>query len=277
MNMRDINLFTHGGIVDGMPSDEYHALPGISNSGLRDMAQSPAHFYALHLDPRRPEPTEKAGQLEGTLAHCAILEPAEFDSRYVVGPDVSRATKEWKAFEASESRQAIKPQQRDVALSQALSVRSLPDVERLLSKGRPEVSAFWRDKETSELCRCRPDWVHPVGDHGVILVDVKTYSDASPREFSRQVARKGYHGQAAWYSDGFEKASGKQVLGFVFVAVETAWPYASSAVMLDDEGIAKGRADNRALLARYAQCRASGIWPGYSTGIELISLPQWAL
>jgi exodeoxyribonuclease VIII len=110
----------------------------------------------------------------------------------------------------------------------------------------------------------------------VILVDAKTYSDASPREFARQVARKGYHRQAAWYSDGYALASGEPVLGFVFVAVETAWPYASCAVMLDDEGLAKGRAENTELLARFAECRTANSWPGYSNEIEQITLPKWA-
>lgn len=88
---------------------------------------------------------------------------------------------------------------------------------------------FDYDPATGELCRCRPDWAHPTGDRGVILVDVKTCGDASPREFGRQVARKGYHRQAAFYSDGYEIASGKRVLGFVFVAVESTWPFAASA------------------------------------------------
>lgn len=264
------------GLRYNMPADEYHASPGVSNSGLRDFARSPAHFYALHLDPNRPEPAEKAGQLEGTLAHCAILEPDQFSRRYAVGPDVSRATKVWAAWEASETRQGIKAQQRDAAMLQARSVRALPDVARLLSAGEPEVSAFWVDPVTGEPCRCRPDWVHPVGDDSVILLDVKTYSDASPEEFARQVARKGYHCQAAWYSDGFAAASGKRVLGFVFVAVESAWPHAACACMLDDDGLQRGREINAGLLESYAECRRTGVWPGYSQSIEQITLPAWA-
>ena len=273
MNARTDTL----GLFYGMDIDKYHASPAISNSGLRDFARSPAHFYGLHLDPDRPAPVEKAGQLEGTLAHCAILEPAQFDARYAVGPDVSRSTKEWKAFEASQSRQCIKPDQYAAAQAQARAVHQLPDIARILSAGQPEVSAFWIDPDTGVLCRCRPDWVHPVGNNSVVLLDVKTYSDASPKEFARQVARKGYHNQAAWYSDGYEQASGQHVVGFVFVAVESAWPHAASAVMLDDEGLAKGRADNRLLLDQYARCLAGDEWPGFTPTIELITLPAWAL
>jgi hypothetical protein len=266
------------GLVHGLDSDVYHAGEGVSHSGLQLIAKSPAHYFGLKLDPNRPPSTTKAGQLEGTLTHCATLEPGEFDTRYVVGPEGRRGTKIWDAFEASlkPGQIGIKGDQRPVAFAQAAALRALPDVAALLAVGQPEVSAYWIDEKTGELCRCRPDWVHPVNDDSVILLDVKTYSDASPGEFSRQVARKGYHVQDAFYSDGYAIASGKKVLAFVFAAVETTFPYAACACMLDDQGRDVGRAEYRRLLDRYAACRRDNVWPGYSSAVELISLPAWA-
>lgn len=285
------------GLVYDLPNEAYHAGPGVSNSMLAEMARSPAHCWANCLDPNRPARDAKAGQLEGTLAHCATLEPAEFPRRYVAAPedaprrptDAQWAAKKpspesvaamdwWREFtERVGSAEIVPADKIKVAHAQAASVRRLPQVAELLSRGAPEVSAYWIDDATGLLCRCRPDWVHPVNDNSVILLDLKTYSDASPGEFSRQVARKGYHRQAAWYSDGFERASGKQVLGFVFVAVETEPPFAACPHMLDDPGIDKGRELNRALLDRYAECVRSGAWPAYGDEIKLITLPAWAI
>ncbi|MFY3127595.1 PD-(D/E)XK nuclease-like domain-containing protein [Achromobacter xylosoxidans] len=264
--------------IDGQDIEAYHRGPGISKTGLDHVARSPALFYALHLDPGRPAEKERAGQLEGQLAHCAILEPAEFDRRYAVGPDVSRATKAWKEWEASLPAGviAIKPDQRETALRQAESVRRLPDVAEALAAGRPEVSAYWIDPDTGVLCRCRPDWVHPAGESGVVLLDVKTYSDASPAEFARQIARKRYHVQDAFYSEGFGRAAGVDVLGFVFVAVETELPFAASAVMLDEPGRDVGRNQYRRDLDTYARCLAANDWPGYGAAIHQVSLPVWA-
>lgn len=266
------------GLFPSMSIDDYHASAGISNSGLSDFARSPAHYYALHLDPARPTPEEKPGQLEGTLAHCALLEPATFAERFAMGPDVSRATKLWKTFEESvpAGQVAIKRAQHDAAFAMAGAARRDPAIASLLAKGQPEVSAYWVDELTGELCRCRPDWVHPISERRVILADVKTCSDAAPAEFARQIARKGYHRQAAFYSDGYARAAGVEVIGFVFIAIETEWPFACSAVMLDDESLARGRELNRELLARYAQCRETNTWPGYAPGISLVSLPAWA-
>jgi hypothetical protein len=266
------------GIVPGMPIETYHALPPVSNSGLNDFARSPHHFFHLHRNPFRPAPEPKQGHLEGQLAHCAILEPGEFLCRYKVAPVMNRNTKVWKQFVEDNPRHVcIQTDQADTALAQARSVATLPEVEQLLSRGRPEVSAFWLDEATGLACRCRPDFVHPIDDRRVILVDVKTCGDASTREFGRQVARKGYHRQAAFYSDGYAAAAGVEVVGFVFVAVEMAWPYAASAVMLDDEGLAQGRADYRALLERLAECERANKWPGYCSTVEQITLPRWAV
>lgn len=268
------------GVVHAMAIDEYHSQPGVSNSGLNDFAKSALHYHARHLNPDRPPQEPRSGQLEGNLAHCLVLESELFMDRYAVGPGNDRRLKEWKAWEASPRPagvQCIKRAEYEVAKAQALSVRSIPDVAVLLAKGQPEVSAFWIDPASGELCRCRPDWVHPTGDNGVILLDLKTCADASPREFGRQVARKGYHRQAAFYSAGYQHASGLAVLGFVFVAVENEWPFASSATMLDDASLAQGRAELAELLPRYAACRERNVWPGYGDSIGLITLPAWAL
>lgn len=283
--------------IDGQDIEAYHRGPGISKTGLDHIAASPARFYALHMDPARPPEKERAGQLEGQLAHCAILEPDEFDKRYAVlpadaprrptdaqwnakkpSPESVAAMEWWTAWnEQSKGKVIVTHEQRQTALRQAESVRRLPDVAEALASGRPEVSAYWIDQETGVLCRCRPDWTHPASESGVILLDVKTYSDASPDEFARQIARKRYHVQDAYYSDGYAHASGQEVLAFIFVAVETEWPYAASAVMLDEQGRDAGRALYRRDLDTYARCLQANDWPGYGAAIHQVSLPAWAL
>lgn len=265
-------------IIKGMPIDHYHAHPDVSKSGLDVLAQSPYHYFAKKMDPNAPKESRKGGQLEGELAHCAILEPDRFFERYAIGPTANRNTKAWKEFvESCGERIPLQEDQVETAFAQARSVRLIPDVAEALSSGEAEVSAFWTDADTGVACRCRPDWTHPVNERGVILLDVKTYSDASPDEFARQVARKRYQVQDAFYSDGFEAASGLEVLAFVFVAVETAYPYAASACMLMPEDREDGRIKYRRDLRTFKQCMESAFWPGYGTTINLINMPKWAM
>lgn len=286
------------GIYYDIPIDLYHDGVGISKTGLDYIARSPLHFYSQYLDPNRPPEKDRRGdQLTGQLLHCALLEPSEFDRRYAAMPpdaparptDAMRNAKNpsdssiervrwWDAFTfKNDGKTIVTSEQRVEAFAQAASIRALPEIGKALARGRAEVSAYWIDEATGELCRCRPDWVSDVDDDSVILIDAKTYSDASPDDFRRQIARMAYHVQDAWYSDGYEKASGKTVLGFIFAAVETERPYAASPIMLDDEGVQQGRRDYRRLLNSYAQCRRTGIWPGYSNTIEVVTLPAWAL
>ena len=265
------------GVYQGIENADYHRAPGLSNSGLTKLAKSGFEYWAHYINPKRPPREVKGGQNEGTWAHCAILEPDEFDKRYVVAPDVAKNTKEWKEFIACHPNQEpIKQAQYDVAMWQAESVRALPEIAEALQNGIAEQSAWWIDEETGVLCKCRPDWTNTVSDDAVIILDVKTCGDAGVRDFSRQIAQKGYHRQDAFYTDGFAKASGQKVLAFVFVAVESTYPYSASAVMLDDPSKEQGRREVRRLLKFYDECKKSDKWPGLSQSIQLASLPPYA-
>jgi exodeoxyribonuclease VIII len=271
--------FTVPGVLDALPIEEYHAGPGLSNSGLSDLRKSPAHFYARHLHPQRRRAPETAAQLAGNLLHCAVLEPEEFERRYIVGPAWNKNTtkwKDWKAEQVAAGLKVIDGDDYDLCQRQADSVRALPEVAELLAAGKAEQSAYWIDPQTGVLCKCRPDFVADLNRNAVALLDCKTYSDASSDGFARQVARMGYHFQDAWYSDGFQAASGRSVEAFVFVAVEGLPPYAAHAMMIvDDKARELARLENRRQLEVFAQCMASNAWPGYGTAIEPIKLPAW--
>lgn len=261
-------------IVYGMNIDEYHGSPAISKSGLDDM-DPPARYYALHLDPNRPERTQTASQRAGTLAHCAILEPEEFGKRYAVGPDCIRTNKAWKEFEASLAPgiEAIKPEEAAIAWAQRDSVLKLPGMAEILGAGKAEVSAFWEDPYTGVLCRCRPDFAADCS----VLLDVKTVGNSSPSDFRLQAARMRYDVQDAFYTAGYALASGQPVERFLFITVETAYPYLAAIHELRQESKAAGAEKARAALTQYAECLRNNHWPHYGSEIHQIQLPGWAL
>jgi len=269
------------GIHAGMSNDDYHAITeAIGSTGLRKLARSPSHFFGSVLDPDRPpQPKPSESMAAGTLCHCATLEPFALARRYAVKPDGQDGrTREGKAWlESVCGRTVISAQQLATAHRQASSIRALPEVATLLSRGQPEVSAFWTDRQTGVLCKCRPDWVSPTADgKAVVLLDVKTTQDASKAGFKRAIWNYRYDLQAAFYSSGYEAASGLLVMGFVFVAVEADWPHVAAPYMLDDIGMTRAHNEIRALLDLYAECKRENAWPGYSNTIEPISLPAWA-
>lgn len=276
--------------------EQYHALPSISKSQLDDLNVSPLHYYAWHRDPNRPPRAEKAGQLEGNLAHCAVLEPVEFSNRYVTTPsdaprrptqaqwnaknpsqDSVAAMEWWSEFNTENAhKRVIDAGQYEVAMRQADAIRALPEIQDFLMKGKAEVSAFWTDPITGVECRCRPDFVHPLSKSSVVLLDVKTFSSAARDEFRRQAARKRYHVQDTFYSAGFSAAARVNVEKFIFVVVESEWPYAAASYTLDTASREEGFLEWRRLLDVYEECLRTKKWPGYADKTTQIGLPPYA-
>jgi hypothetical protein len=246
---------------------EYHADPAISASHLHAVAVSPYHYWKRFIDPARQPLEPTAAMRLGTLVHCAVLEFDELLHRYgVCGPRNTKAGKEQAAAMAAEGIEAVSETDMLTALSIAVAVHEHPAASLLLHSGKAEQSFWWDDKTTGLRCKCRPDWMT-----GTTLVDLKTTADASPRGFARSVAAYRYHVQANHYLDGVGAER------FIFIAVEKTYPFAVGVYELDAAAMAHGEDLRRRNLATIADCRAINEWPGYSTGIEPISLPTWAL
>lgn len=265
-------------VIGDMSSDDYHAADGLNNSTLSSLSKSPAHCYALHIATDRPQRGATPAMLAGTLAHCAILEPAEVAGRYYVRPDgIDGRTKDGRALLAllPQHLTVITSAEMETAQAQRAAVLALPELRNLLSTGVAEQSVFWHDSATHLLCKCRPDWAHTLPDGRVVLVDVKTTTDASPGAFAKTVWNYGYHRQAAHYVTGWEAATGQEVAAFVFAVVTNAYPVLAAAHMLDEDYQRLGADECRRLIDTFADCKRSGKWPGF-IGMNLLAPPAWA-
>lgn len=249
----------------GLDIDEYHAGPGVSSSTIKKMAsRTPAHVLANVQE-------NKPAFVLGRAAHTAVLEPDQFESRYMLGEDIRRGTKAWDAMEiAAAGREVLKPQDWDLALRLRDAVWEHPLASVILgSGGRTEASGFWTDPATEELCKFRPDY-HDAAQR--IAADLKTTTDMA--SFRRTASDYGLHIQQAWYETGFE-ALDEPIESWFFIAVEKEPPYLVGVSCLTRAAVDLGREVCRTQLDRYHECKTSGIWPGYPDLIEL-DLPAWA-
>jgi len=269
------------GIHTGISNEEYHAGSAISKSGLDLVARSPLHYWAANLDPNREPREETPAMAFGTAVHTAILEPETYRDRYVVMPKVDRRTKEGKAIaeafeaQAAQNNAQLISQIDDEKIDRIMhSVHDHPVAKKLLATGIAEVSAYWTDSETGVECRVRPDWL--IADP-LAIVDVKTTQDGSLEGFRSSSWKWRYHTQAAFYLDGIAAATGERPDSFMFLVVEKDAPFAVSVFYADPEFLIAGREEYRRCLRIYAECLASGKWPGYSTDIRAVGLPKWAL
>jgi hypothetical protein len=103
----DTPMFPEPGIYFNMPEAEYHAIPALSNSGIKCLASSPMLFWAKSwLNPNKEE-IDREHHILGRAYHCRLMEGASaFALRFAVLPDKS----EFKDLLVTDEdiRQAIK-------------------------------------------------------------------------------------------------------------------------------------------------------------------------
>ena len=263
------------GIYPNISHKEYHDdASAVSNSYLSKLAKCPANAWVKQ--------EETAALLFGRATHSYILEgPDAFFKEFAVFPKyMDRRTKEGKQEylgfqEANRGKDVISEDDYDTITSMADSVIRHPFACKLLSQGRSEQSVYWTDKETGIYCKCRPDRI-PDGDHGVI-VDLKTTTDARPKQFLSSVLSYGYDRQAGMYIEGLNEVSNVKVDAFIFIVVEKTAPYMVATYTLSDTFLSYGKIKFHNLLELEKQCRENDEWPSYQDAeLQELQLPNWA-
>lgn len=250
-------------------SEEYHSGHGVSKSGLWQLyKKTPFHFK---YGERK---TSNAFDL-GDAAHCAILEPEDFESRFYRGPDDRRGNK-WKEagdFCEHHKMTLLTSGDYDIALALRETAMLCGPLQTML-EGKPviEHSAYHVDEETGVTVRCRPDIYNPTHK---LIGDVKTAADGSAWGFQKAIGDFGYHVQEPIYTEIWDKAGGGEVEGFFFIVIEKSNPPMISAYELDAPAVAEGYEIYRKTLKLYAECERNDDWPGYPSDVQKISLRKF--
>lgn len=282
-------------------------LPKLSTSGTKDelvarvnearsAAAAPGEFIEL-MDGSAKGAELKAAIEELNKERTGLLSTSgTIDQLAAILRDNGKPVRLWKDVKAewmanNGHRTVLEPEVWDQLHAMRDAVYAHPTARALLTnvEGKAEQSVYWKDAATGTLCRCRPDWWRADG----VIVDLKTTEDASPEGFSKSIGGWRYHVQHPFYLDGVNAAlqqghkpswlKATECKAFAFLAVEkTACVVNGQAkgvavYVLDDAAVALGRAQYQRDLATYAECQRTGIWPGYSDGVESISVPQWML
>lgn len=265
------------GIYEGIPFEEYCGWNAINQSRLKRMDKSPQHY----LEPF----DEKSKAFEfGHLIHTAMLEPMQLPIRYAVMPayqlDEANVKKDGKRSRststdyfkskrdefhaANEGKVVVTNAEYKEADLTTRAIAANARAMEYLSTGRSELSIIWHDPSTGFRCKARID------REG--MTDLKTTRDAEPYSFEWSIHKYGYDKQAAWYTDGWKVLTGEDV-PFRIIAVSKDKPIQCVAAPVSKAAIRIGRDANKILMARVAECRESGEWPGYENPHEW-NLPE---
>lgn len=258
-----------------MPHELYHASDAISKSGLDHVAKSIAHYLEY-----KSTPYNTKSMATGRAVHQLLLEGRDaFYSTFAI-PAIDqndwrrKAGKEWKAEVENQGLIPIHRKHAADIKKIAKAVLEHPRAKVVLeSVGHRESSFFWHDDIYDVDCRCRPDLL----TEDLILVDLKTTNDASPKSFTNAISRYRYDVQWEFYSMGIEAEFGERPQKFIIIAVETSPPFAVAVYDVQPEWRTRAERLIEADLSRFAEWQNNkDIFTGYSLEIEPIYCPAWA-
>lgn len=288
------------GLHRGLPMADYLALPAMSASRLEAIRRSP-RWYRHQLS----QAPKMSGALErGTALHLLMLEPALYESRYVIaepcavllGKGSKRAGEPcgnpglfqlrdigWacgthvKGFgseiESDPNVQVISTEIDATVRGMAAAVKEHPRA-RTLFEGRGEVEAtiVFVDPETGVLCKIRPDRLI---ERAGMYVALKSTRDATEFAFPRDAENRGYFRGLALYRRGL-RAIGWPYSTTAVLAVESEPPFDPVPYLVDEADIDSADREVSRLLNRFKMCEADNHWPGHAEEFLNLRRPPWA-
>jgi len=256
--------------------DEYHSGPGISRSGIMEFRKSPRHYWHKYINPDYSRKATSDAQTFGSAFHCYVLEPEKFKKEYFIAENnpFHGNSKEGRAHKAqmqlmSAGKIVLDKEDLDLIIKMNESLKSDYQAIELIKGAQYEKSIFWIDPDTELLCKVRPDIMHDD-----FIVDLKTTSDASYREFQRSFYNYGYHLQLAMMHEALKHTQNKIMYNFIDLAIEKTEPFCHGIYSVDEEAINQGVSEFKYYLSEIKKCVDTNIWPSYKT--QTLSLPGYA-
>lgn len=280
-------FFAHNAsqMIENMSNHAYHARPEFSSSQLKDMLRSGAHFHANNITKEVKKETSAAMSF-GTLIHTMFLEPELFNDEFVIAPEFNRRSKDGKAqaeaWQAENLGKTLVSQEHvNHAVRIAEQLRSLSSYKLMTDNYcLNEASIFFKDPIFGLSLRIRPDSHIPpcrAFPNGLIL-DVKSTTDARPHAFSKKCSDFAYDLSAAMYQEGFQQYYGtEQKPDFIFLVAESSIPFNVKQYKADSNFLTVGEQRYYSAKEQLTECLLLDEWDGYSTDLEELSLPAFAI
>lgn len=270
------------GVIHGISEADYHARPELSSTGVRlllpEYKGSPKTFQWAMANRK----TSRAYDV-GHAVHGKVLGVGEQivyypDEHLTPSGNVSTkaATVGWEAEQYAAGLVPVSPNEADRVDQMAEAVLSHPTARTFLEVAvHREVSVF--AEIDGVPVRARFDALSDETRNGIYAVDLKTAEDATPDGFTKSVKNWGYDVQEGHYEVVYTAATGKHIDRFLFPVVEKKPPFEVAVHELPEMWVAMGRRKAEEARRIYAECMASGVWPGYATDVQILEPPAWAV
>lgn len=248
MELQQIQLDNTAPVISKLMSHEGH----LSFSSLKAFKESPATFIEYKLAKREPSDA----MLFGSMLHCLVLEPQDFDKRYLcledadicaqIGgakPRATKAYKEWYQTSVGEAGDREIVETNDYLSAKIIASNVLHNraSAKVLNKGwEHEKPIEWEFKNFMFK-----GFIDGKGDKAIF--DLKTCPDAAPLKFQREIISNSYYLQAAMYLQGVSEN-----LPYYIIAVDRKGGV--SVHKLEERLIEHGMNEYNKLLDRFNEC-----------------------
>ena len=285
----------------------YRKNKGVSQSELKEVLRSPAHWLARYGP--NAEPTfPSTAMIIGTALHAKVLEPEAFDRQFcdrskldkdLTMAELRAALKdegiEFKSTAKKPELEALlypdgKPVDKRKSLSgddfaavcgMADALRTHDVTGRWFDPGRRnyrranEVSLYVDDVQGLPI-KGRLDRLEKTSE-GWMILDLKSTDDASAEAFQKKSFSMGYHVQAAFYIDLVARVMQvpAESVEFMFCAVERKKPHGINVFKASPDLVEFGRSRYKEALATLAYCLKADQFPGFSSDVKDLNLPGW--
>jgi len=250
-----------------LTNKQYHKLPGLSASGLKEFMISPAHYIEY-----RCREFNADVKLE-SLVHLFMLEPHNFDSQYVVINELrSNADKARYAEAVAEGKLRVRDQDISAAMNISENAMSDPFIANLFTRGKNEHSIFCKDKDLGIELKIRPDTII---EETNTIIDIKTISRGK-NDFGLQslIRTRQWDIQAAFYLYVANQVYG-QNFDFIHCFIEDAPPYGVRLRRINKQSIENAMKEILPHLVDYKECLETNKWPKYTNEIKSLNIIKY--
>lgn len=264
--------------------EEYLKLPGISNSDLKHLKKSIAHY--LHYKQQPPEERETTtAQALGIAGHTLLFEPETFEEKFLVTPSDN-----WRLKENTEARDSaekqgklgIKPSELADSQEMVSAIKEHPIAGKMIElTGNYEV-------ESTSLFKYSPGEDIPPFDMRVrfdyinhdkaYFLDLKTIEDCSTtHKVINSIMNYEYYRQMGLYSLAAYISYNKFYEGRIIFAEKKA-PYGIKVFKLDDSLFQYALKEINELLQKLWEYEQNkDMWTGYPLEFETAYLPNYLM
>lgn len=280
------------GAVLNLQNSVYHALDQYwSSTDLKTMYEaSPAHFKQKYFETklkddkltliRKPKPDKKPTyeMILGSLVHCLMLAPHDFEAEFFRMPDLNLRTNDGKAekerlLTENSGKLAITDEMLVQANNMRSSLQANKRVMELLSAGHKEMSFFWTCKFSGLNFKAKLDQAS--SKH---FCEMKTTGSADSEAFSKKADDMNYDLSLIHYSMGM-----KEILQLeppvYFIVVEQDEPHVTQVYRAGQGFLVTGHAKWLSAVTKLETGIKKNEWPGYFPEDMEMTLepPPWAV